>query len=265
MEQNLTPVWRWVACGLWLALALGLARVGHTQSDQGAITVFAASSLTNAFKEIGPAIQRAHPEHPVRFNFGASSALRSQIQLGAPADVFASADYEQMEPLRKAGLVSAPVTFARNRLTVVVPKGNPGKLSSPRDLARPGLRLVTAAGAVPIGRYTQEVLGKLGQEPGYPAGYAARVNQNVVSREPNVRAVLAKVELGEADAAVVYETDARASTRVKSIPIPETANVIAEYPVAVVAASANKSAAEAFVRVLRSNGAREILKQHGFR
>jgi molybdate transport system substrate-binding protein len=247
------------------ALAAGLERAGNTQANRGTLTVFAASSLTNAFNELAPTFQRAHPELQVRLNFGASSALRSQIQLGAPADVFASADYEQLEPLRKAGLVSAPTTFARNRLTVVVPNENPAKLHSPRDLARPGLRLVATAEAVPIGRYTQEALAKLARERGYPADFVVQVNRNVVSREPNVRAVLAKVELGEADAAVVYESDARASTRVKAISIPEKANIIAEYPVAVLAGSANKPGAEALVRYLRSRAGRAILKRHGFR
>lgn len=264
MGQSLTFTRRYVGVGLLLALAVGFAQAG-TAAPGSAITVFAASSLTNAFNEVGPAFQRAHSGQPVRLNFGASSALRSQIQLGAPADVFASADYEQMGPLQKAGLVNAPATFARNRLTVVVPKENSAKLRSPRDLARSGLRLVTTAEAVPIGRYTREVLVKLGKERGYPVDYAAQVNRNVVSREPNVRAVLAKVELGEADAAMVYETDARASTRVTTISIPEKANVIAEYPVAVLAASANKPGAEAFVRYLRSNAGRAILKRHGFR
>lgn len=244
---------------------LGWKGAERVQADRGTVTVFAASSLTNAFNELGPAFQRAYPGQQVRFNFGASSALRSQLQLGTPADVFASADYEQLEPLQKAGLVGAPNTFARNRLTVVVPKENPSKLRSPRDLARPGFRLVTTAEAVPIGRYTQVTLRKLGSQPGYPPDYVNRVNRNVASREPNVRAVLAKVELGEADAAIVYETDARASFRVKAIPIPEKANVMAEYPVAVVSASGNKSGAEDFIRLLRSSTGRAVLKRYGFR
>jgi molybdate transport system substrate-binding protein len=264
MGRDLTFTRRYFGAGLLLVLAVGFAQVGQAQVGS-TLTVFAASSLTNAFNEVGPAFQRAHPGQQVRLNFGASSALRSQIQLGAPADLFASADYEQMEPLQKAGLVSAPATFARNRLTVVVPKENPARLGSPRDLGRPGLRLVTTAEAVPIGRYTREVLVKLGKERGYPANYLAQVNRNVVSREPNVRAVLAKVELGEADAAVVYETDARASKRVKAISIPEKVNVIAEYPVAVLSGSANKTGAEAFVRYVRSSAGRAVLTRHGFR
>lgn len=266
MRRNYSLTRRHLVTGLLPALAIGVAinRSGQAQ-PASSVTVFAASSLTNAFNEIGPAFRRAHPALQLRFNYGASSALRSQIQLGSPADVFASADKEQMEPLRKAGLVSPPTIFARNRLTMVVPKENPAKLQTPRDLARPGLRLVATASSVPIGRYTQDALAKLGLEPGYPADFSAKVNRNVVSREPNVRAVLAKVELGEADAALVYETDARGSARVRAIAIPEKANVVAEYPIAVLTASGNKSGAEAFVQFLRSHTGRSILKRHGFR
>jgi molybdate transport system substrate-binding protein len=235
------------------------------RSDDETVTVFAAASLTRVFTELGPVFQRAHPGQQVRFNFGASSALRSQIQLGAPADVFASADHEQMAPLRKVRLVDAPATFARNRLALVVPLANPARIRSPRDLDQRGLRLVTTAPAVPIGRYTQQALARLAKLPGYPADFVARVNRNVVSREPNVRAVLAKVELGEADAAVVYETDGRASRRVKVLPIPEKANLIAEYPAAVVTATHQRDGAEAFVRFLQSPAARRVLKRYGFR
>jgi molybdate transport system substrate-binding protein len=229
------------------------------------VTIFAAASLTNAFNALGPELERQHPDLRPRFSYGASSALRSQIQLGAPVDVFASADYEQVEPLLKARLVSKPMTFARNRLTIVVPVENRAGLRSPKDLARPGLRLVSTSEAVPVGQYAQQALLKLAKLPGYPIDYASRVNAGVVSREPNVRSVLAKAELGEADAAIVYETDALGSRRVKSIPIPEKANVTAEYPISLVAASANRDGAERFVRFLRSERGRAVLKRFGFR
>ena len=252
----------------WLigaATALVLLAGLPAPAQPGSITVFAASSLTTAFTEIGGAYEKAHAGVAVRFNFAASSALRSQLQLGTPADVFASADREQLEPLEKAGLAVKPVVFAHNRLTMVVPKENPAKLRSPKDLARSGLRLVSTSEAVPIGRYTGEALEKLGGLPGYPADFAGRVKANVVSREPNVRAVLAKVELGEADAAIVYETDARSSSRVTAISIPEKANVIAEYPIAVIGNSANRETATDFVRFVRSKAGRVILQRYGFR
>jgi molybdate transport system substrate-binding protein len=212
-----------------------------------------------------PVFESANPRHSLRLNFGASSQLRAQIEQGAPADVFASADGAQMEPLVRAKLADSPVVFARNRLTVVVPTANPGKLRSSKDLARPRLRLVTTAENVPIGRYTAQVLGNLAKTRGYPADFAERVNANVVSREANVRTVLAKVELGEADAAVVYETDAKASRRVRSLSIPPTANVVAEYPIAVVAGSRNAEGAERFLRFVRSPAGARILRRHGFR
>lgn len=256
---------RRLGLGLLAALVAATVAPPGAQSDDGTVTVFAAASLTRAFSELGPVFQRAHPGRQVRFNFGASSALRSQIQLGAPADVFASADHEQMAPLRRARLVDAPVIVARNRLALVIPIANAAHIRSPRDLDRPGLRLVTTAAAVPIGRYTQQALSRLAKLPSYPADYVARVNRNVVSREPNVRAVLAKVELGEADAAVVYETDGRASRRVTVLPIPEKANLTAEYPAAVLTASSHRDGAEAFVRFLQSPAARRVLKRYGFR
>jgi molybdate transport system substrate-binding protein len=244
-----------------------LALAGQPRPAQSArpVTVFAAASLTNAFNAASEDFRRANPGYEVRFSFAASSALRSQLQLGASAEVFASADHEQMAPLVEAKLVKAPVVFARNRLTVVVPTANRANINSPRDLARTNLRVVTTAEQVPIGRYTREALGQLALLPGYPRDYVARVNANVVSREPNARSVLVKTELGEADAAIVYESDARSSERVRAIAIPEKANVIAEYPVAVLRAASNRPGAESFVRYLRSERGRKLLKRFGFR
>lgn len=252
----------WV--GVLLLLALGW-RVHPTVAQEQTLTVFAAASLTDAFNALKPAYERDHPGQTLRFSFGASSALRLQIEQGAPADVFASADHDQMHPLADKRLVLATRTFARNRLVVVIPTANPAKLRAVRDLARPGLRLVGTAPAVPIGRYTQEMLERLSRTRGYTPDFAHRVNANIVSREANVRAALVKVELGEADAAVVYETDARSSQRVRALAIPERANVIAEYPVAVVAACPRRAAAEAFVGFLRSRQGRAGLKRFGFR
>lgn len=251
--------------GLGLAAGLLGALGGALQAQSRTVTVFAAASLTDAFRSLQPAFEKHTPGVKVRFNFGASSQLRTQIEQGAPADVFASADHAQMQPLVSAGLVSPPRTFARNRLVVVVPSANPGQVRSARDLARPGLRVVTTAESVPIGRYTQEALRKLSGTPGYGADFARRVNANVASRETNVRGVLAKVELGEADAAIVYETDARSSTRVKSLPIPATANVLAEYPIAVVTATRQRPAAEAWTRFVLSPEGRAALHRFGFR
>lgn len=229
------------------------------------ITVFAAASLTPAFTSLQAPFEKRNSGWKVRFNFAASSALRAQIEQGAPADVFAAADYAQMRPLAEARLVRAPATFARNRLVVVAPTANPGKFRSPKDLCRPGMRIITTSEAVPIGRYTSLAIEKLAAQPGYPAGFAARVARSIVSREANVRTVLAKVELGEADAAMVYATDARSTPRVKAFTLPEPANVEADYPIAVVAASPHGPGAEAFVRFVRSPEGRAVLLRQGFR
>jgi molybdate transport system substrate-binding protein len=227
------------------------------------LTVFAAASLTDAFNAMKPRFEREHPGTEVRLNFGASSQLRTQIEQGAPADVFASADTVQMQPLVNGRVVAAPVIFARNRLVVALPAANPGKVRSLRDLARRGLRILTTAESVPVGRYTQQALEKLGAD--YGNDYARKVNANVVSRENNVRSVLAKVELGEADAAFVYETDAASTRKVSVIKIPEKSNVIAEYPIAVVNAARDRALAEAWVRFTLSRSGKGTLKRFGFR
>lgn len=267
-EGNRTPfLHAWRLCGLLAVpgLAVGCAP-GRTRTAAAKepVTIFAAASLTHAFQAVGDEFAQAEPGHPVRFSFAASSALRSQIELGAAADLFASADYEQMRPLVASKLVETPRTFARNRLTLIIPKANPAGISSPQDLAKPGLRLVTTSEQVPIGRYTRTLFANLARLPGYPADYPTRVSRNFVSREPNVRSVLTKTELAEADAAVVYETDARASRRVKSIPIPGEANVVAEYPIAVVRSARNRAGAEAFARFLQSGQGQAVLQRFGF-
>jgi molybdate transport system permease protein len=177
-------------------------------SAAGELTVFAAASLTDAFKEIGAAFEAAHPGSKVAFSFGASTQLRTQLEQGAQADVFASADQAQMDRARQANLIAAADrVFVRNRLVVIVPKANPGGVRELQDLAKPGLKLVTAAPEVPIGVYTQTMLDRMVQDPAFGPDFKDRVNANVVSREPNVRQVVAKVNLGEADAAVVYSSD----------------------------------------------------------
>jgi molybdate transport system substrate-binding protein len=229
------------------------------------LTVFAAASLTDAFRGIGSAFERGHPGTHVIFDFGASSLLRTQIEQGAPADVFASADRTQMEPLARSGNVRGVTPFARNQLVVVVPAANPGHVRRLQDLARPGLRLVITAEPVPIGHYTREALARMSVPGALGASFERRVLANTISQEPNVRGLVAKVELGEADGAIVYASDAVAAGRkVKVIPIPERYNEIAVYPVAVVAGSPHSSEAAAFVQYLRSRPAQALLRRYGF-
>jgi molybdate transport system substrate-binding protein len=240
-----------------LALLAGAPAAAET------VRVFAASSLTDAFREAAADFEAAHPGVRVELQLGGSQVLRVQVEQGAPADVFASADREHARALWTAGLVGEPRVFARNRLVVAVPRG-PGKVRSLGDLARPGVRLVLAAPSVPAGRYATEALRRLDAWGGLGEGFAAGVRRNVVSEETNVRAVLAKVRLGEADAGFVYATDVRGAgegTEALALPV----DVAVEYEIAVVRASREPGAAAAFVaRVLGERG-QAILRRHGFR
>jgi molybdate transport system substrate-binding protein len=227
--------------------------------------VFAAASLTEAFKAIGSQFERTHSGTKVTFDFGASSLLRTQIEQGAPADVFASADEEPMTPLVRAGKVRDAVPFARNHLVVVTPAANPARIRRLQDLARPGLRLVITAEQVPIGHYTRLALAKMSAPGALGADFQQRVRANVVSQETNVRSLLAKVELGEADAAIVYASDATAAgPKVRTIPIPARYNEVAVYPVGVVVVTAHPTEAGAFARFLQSRPAQAILRRCGF-
>ena len=228
------------------------------------VRVFAAASLTQAFREIGAVYGKARPGDRVEFNFAGSQLLRTQIEQGAPADVFASADPEHMEALRRKRLAVAPRVFARNRLVVVTPAGR-GTVRRLADLARPGVKVVLAGPTVPAGRYALQALRKMNGVPPFPRDFSRRVEANVVSRETNVRAVLAKVALGEADAGFVYGTDAAAARgRVRVLPIPARLNVTATYPVAIVAAGRTKPGANAFMGEVLSPRGQVILRKYGF-
>jgi molybdate transport system substrate-binding protein len=251
---------------LFLAILPGPAPRAARSAPRPALTVFAAASLTDAFRDLGRAYEAAHPGASVRFSFAGSQQLAVQIEQGAPADVFASADRRWMEYARDKGVIDgdAPV-FARNRLVVIVPRRNPARIRRLEDLARRGTKLVVAAGAVPAGSYTREMLAKLAATPGFPAGFDRQVLANVVSEEENVRSVVSKVQLGEADAGVVYRSDVTppVARYVAELAIPDSANVIAEYPIARVKASANAAAAREFIALVTSDEGRRILERHG--
>jgi molybdate transport system substrate-binding protein len=223
--------------------------------------VFAAASLRGAFEEIGAAYEREHPGSGVSFVFDGSDRLRFQLEHGARADVFASADAEQMERALAAGLLGdEPAVFARNRPALVVPRDNPAGIESAADLARPGVRLVLAGPEVPAGAYARALLAAL--EPRYGVGFASRVEANVASDEQSVRAVLAKVELGEADAGIVYASDV--SGEVVEVPVPEAERIAAEYPMAVLAESDRRDEAREFTAFVLSDRGQGILAGHGF-
>jgi molybdate transport system substrate-binding protein len=230
--------------------------------------VFAAASLTDAFTEIAAEFERANPGAEVTFNFAASSALRAQLEQGARADAFASADTAQMNTARQNGVISGQETiFARNSLVIITPKANPGGVSAPRDLSKSGLKLVLAAPEVPVGNYARQMLMNMDRDPAtYGAGFNEAALKNLASNESNVRQVVAKVELGEADAGIVYGTDVTASVapNLNVIQVPGAVNVIAEYPIAVTKEARNGRAGQAFVDYVLSPAGQAILKKYSF-
>ena len=219
----------------------------------GTITVFAASSLNAAYIAVGKEFEKSHPGTMVTFTFGGSSMLVSQVQQGAIGDVFASADQPNMQKLINAGLTAeSPIVFARNDLEIVVGKGNPKHITSLADLARSGLVIVLCAPAVPCGRYAAQALQKAG------------VSAKPASQEADVKAVLSKVALGEADAGIVYVTDVKAAgTAVEGVAIPAALNVVAEYPIVILKDSQNRALARVFVSYVLTDG-RGILARYGF-
>jgi molybdate transport system substrate-binding protein len=228
------------------------------------MVVFAAASLNEAFNEVGKQFASLYPEASVTFNFAASSVLALQINEGAPADVFASADLAQMGVAAGRGNVRQPVLFATNRPIVVVPAGNK-KVASFEQLAAPGVRLVLAGPEVPIGRYSREILVRASSSDGPSLDFGDRVLANLRSNETSVRAVLAKVELGEADAGIVYETDVPAAGgRVARVEIPSQFNVVAEYWIATTTAARAPAGASVFVEFVLSPAGQAVLAKFGF-
>ncbi len=258
---------------LLLAAALGASATGcvSEQTPQpvgGAITVYAAASLRDVFQEIGKNFEAANPGTKVMFNFAGSQQLAEQIGYGAPADVFASANQQQMDAVVKIARVDANAsrTFVCNRLVVVFPKANPGRVRTLKDLAKPGLKLVLANKSVPVGGYTLDFLNKASANAEFGAGFADAVLANVVSYEEDVRAAFSKAALGEADAAVVYSSDVAAdkATQVSALEIPSELNTIASYPIAALKDSPNAALAQAFARYVLSPPAQTVLVKHGF-
>jgi molybdate transport system substrate-binding protein len=232
------------------------------------LTVFAAASLTDALIVIKTNFEAENPGATIVYNFGGSSGLAQQLGQAAPADVFASANATQMNVAIEAGRVIAgtPQVFARNQLVVITPADNPGDIADLQGLASPGLRLVLAAAEVPVGEHTLAFLAKASEEPIFGAGYREAVLANVVSYEDNVRAVLAKVALGEVDAGIVYASDVsgEGADQVAQIAIPDTLNTIAQYPIAVIADSTQPAAAQAFVAFMLSDAGQATLESFGF-
>jgi molybdate transport system substrate-binding protein len=255
-----------------LTLGLMLAMRGSTTAAevprvQGELTIFTAASLTDAFKEMAAAIEKANPGTKLTFNFAGSPTLRTQLAQGARADVFASADEPNMDGAEKDGTISgAPQIFARNVLVVIVPTKNPAGIHTLQDLAKPKLKLVLTNKDVPVGNYARQALEKPSQDSSYGHDFAKRVLTNLVSEETNVKQVASKVQLGEADAGLVYSTDVTPALRsaVRVIQIPTEFNVIAKYPIAAVKGARNESGARAFIAYVLSPAGQAILARHGF-
>ncbi len=230
------------------------------------LTIFAAASLTDAFNEIGDKFKQQNPGATFDFNYAGSQQLRTQLEQGAVADVFASANTAEMNYAIKSLLVVSGTqkTFVRNRLAVIVPKDNPGGVNELKDLAKPGLKVVLAAPSVPVGGYALTALNKMNADFG--ATFSQTVLSNVVSQEDNVKQVVAKVQLGEADAGIVYSSDVTpdAVAKVTKLDIPDKYNVLATYPIAVLKTALQSDLAGKFVDYVLSSDGQAVLAKWGF-
>lgn len=249
---------------LVLISALSACSVPAPEAEPQTLTVFAAASLTDAFEEIRTAFEAVHPDVEVQLNFAGSQALRTQIEQGAQADVFASANSQEMDALVAGNFIAAgaPQIFLTNQLVVILPASNPAGLVELSDLSRSGLKLILAAQEVPVGNYFLQALDKLGAALG--EGFKDKVLANVVSYESDVKQVVVKVQLGEADAGIVYTSDAVAAPELQRIEIPIENNVVARYPLAVLTQSKHPDLAQAFIEFVLSAEGQSILKKWGF-
>ncbi len=237
-------------------------------SEPAVLNVFAAASLTEPFSEIGKVFEANHPGVTAVFNFAGSQQLAQQINEGAPADVFASANKTQMDTVVEAGGIVSGTEhiFASNRLVVIYPQDNPAGLKELKDLANPGLKLVLAAEEVPVGKYSLGFLDKAAAGPAFGTTFKDGVLGNVVSYENNVKVILTKVALGEADAGIVYISDISGedASKVGRLDIPDALNVIASYLIAPVRGSENQDLAQAFIDLVLSQEGQDILAKYNF-
>lgn len=240
---------------LLTALTMLLSACGSAATpsggDQRELNVFAASSLTEAFTQLGEQFAAAHPDVKVTFNFAGSSDLVTQLRQGAPGDVIATADVDTM--LKLGPLTGQPITFTANKLAIAVEPGNPMHIAGLQDLARKDLKVVLAAREVPAGKYARQILAEAG------------VDVEPASLEVSVKGVVTKISLGEADAGIVYVTDVDATDgAIESVLIPDRQNVVATYPIATLDNSAQPEDAQAFVDYVLSGAGQSVLAAHGF-
>ena len=244
--------------GLAVAVVLGACSSDKkaapaTSSAAGPVTVFAAASLTESFNDEQTTLKSEQPGLTITYNFGGSGALVTQIQQGAPADVIATADTASMQKLVDTGMVETPQTFAKNKLQVLVAPGNPKSIQGLRDLSRSDITFVTEDETVPAGKYAAQALKSAG------------VTTNPVSKEADVKSAVAKVTSGEADATIVYVTDVTAAgSKGQGVAIPDSQNVVATYPIAVLKSAKDKHAAQAFVDAMVTGSGQDALSRRGF-
>jgi molybdate transport system substrate-binding protein len=231
------------------------------------LTIYAAASLTGAFQEVGKDFEAANPNVSVIFSFAGSQILRTQLEQGAIADIFASADHKNVDILANDNMIvpNSYHDFAANKLIVILPAGNPGDVLSLADLAKPNLKLILADSSVPAGNYARQILSKMSSNPIYGSAFNTKVLANVASNETDVKQVVAKVELGEADAGIVYVSDAVAAPDLVTITIPDEFNVIAKYPLAIMTNAPDPKLAEVFIRYVLSPAGQTVLSKWGFR
>jgi molybdate transport system substrate-binding protein len=256
------PIFGFMLCATLVAVA-GFSVPAGARS--GNVTVFAAASLTEAFSAAAAAFSKKTGIR-VTFSFGGSDTLATQIEQGAPVDVFASANLAQMKRLNDASLVNPARTFAKNRLVMITPNASPLKLAGPADLAKSGVTTILAAARVPVGSYARATFRKLAGTPGYPADFPAAVEKNVVSNELDVKAVVTKISLDEGDAGVVYRTDVTPAVapKLNVFPFPSSVAPDIEYPIATLKDAPDAKGARAFVEFILSPDGQAFLKARGF-
>jgi len=254
---------------LALLLAAGCTSAGTTPTaEKNKLTVFAAASLTGAMTDIAKAYEALHPDTKIVLNFDGSQALRTQIEQGAHADLFLSANTKHMTALQEEGLIvnDSVKTFAKNKLALIVPRENRANITGLPDLAQPNIRLVMGTKDVPFGDYTRQALGKMANDSAYGPAYSDAVMNNVVSEDPAVTALIAHIRVGEADAGIAYASDVNEGDRalITTFPIPDKYNVIASYPLGIVQDSTVQDRAAAFVQFIKSPEGNAILTRYGF-
>ena len=250
-----------------IVLFTGCTSAESARTSSTTLTVFAAASLTDAFTEMATEFEANNPHVKIVLNFAGSQTLRLQIEQGARADVFASANVSHMQTLVNAGLMQMPTIFTQNQLVVILPASNPAKIQTLADLTRPGTKLILAGEVVPAGKYAHQLLTQLGNDPQFTPDFAVRVLSNLVSEEDSVKGVVAKVRLGEADAGIVYASDVTplVAPDLLTLAIPLERNITADYPLTVSTSSAAPELANQFIEFVLSVRGQTLLAEHGFR